>query len=315
MSDLPVFKKKKFYKKWWFWLLLILLLGIGGCSGGGYLYVKNQQSKSGSLAEEATVELKDLQKTVVLDGKIQSQKQVDLYFGASGKVIETQVHIGDIVKEDQLLAKIEADGYPTKSKEIKAPFAGVITEVNVYDDLLVTPQTKAITIESEETEIVATASENEVLDLKNSLTANITFDSLPDVRLTGTVKSVAERKQASSAAMVSATTTSSNAATEGYEIKLNYNKPADLVLKRDMSCNVEIIVAEKKQALAIPLAAVKWDNNQPYVNIKNNGATEKKNIVIGFEGNEFVEVTSGLKVSDKIILFSSADVPKAGGIF
>jgi len=317
MSDLPVFKKRKFYKKIWFWALFILILSIGGCSGGGYIYMQRIQSQNNSLEEETTAELTNLKKTVSLDGKIQSQKQVDLYFGASGQVIETQVQIGDAVKEDQLLAKIEADGYPTKSKEIKAPFAGIITNVNIYDDLLVTPQTNAITIESEETEIIATASENEVLDLKNGLAADITFDSLPNVKLTGMVISVAERKQAGSTAMAAASAvSSSSSSTEGYEIKLDYNKPADLFLKRDMSCNVEIIVAEKKNILAIPLAAIKWDNNEPYVNIKNNNnIAEKKSVTLGFEGDEYVEITKGLNAGDRIILFSSADVPDNGGIF
>lgn len=138
---------------------------------------------------------------------------------------------------------------------------------------------------------------------------------MPDIKLNGTIDIVAERKQTNNTAALSAATAGSTTSTEGYEIKLNYNKPNNLELKRDMSCNIEIIVAEKKNVLAVPLAAIKWDNNQPYVNIKNGENTEKKSIIIGFEGDEYVEIASGLKSGDKIILFSSADIAKTGGLF
>lgn len=170
MSNLPNPLKKKMYKKWWFWLIIILLLSIGGCSGGGYYYAQKMKSQNGSLEEETTAENKDLQKTVSLEGRIQSKKTVDLYFQTSGKVSETQVKVGDFAVEDQLLAKITTDTWlPDKQREIKAPFSGEITQVNIYDDQLMTIQIKALTIESEETEIIAFASENEVLDLKKRL--------------------------------------------------------------------------------------------------------------------------------------------------
>ncbi|MFA6027986.1 MAG: efflux RND transporter periplasmic adaptor subunit [Patescibacteria group bacterium] len=313
MVNIPKPQKKKFYKKWWFWLIMVFLLIVALGAYGGYYTMQQVKNAANSNSEqEATAEIKDLVKTVSLEGKIQSKKEVALYFGASGEVIETHVQIGDVVKEDQLLAKIDADGYPASAKEIKAPFAGVITNINIFDDMLVTPQTAAITLSSEETEISATASENEVLDLKAGQKATITFGSLPDVSLEATVISVAEEKTEASSMAVSAAASAGNS---GYEIKLDYSKPSDLILKRDLSCDIEIVAAEKKSALSIPLAAVKWEDSQAYVNIKNGTTTEKRDIKLGFEGDENTEVLEGLKEGEKIIMFSAEDLSTNSSMF
>lgn len=314
MANIPQPSKKKFYKKLWFWLLIIVLLMIGGCGGGSYYsYQKMQNSSNSSLEQKATVAYKDLQKTISLEGKIKSKQEADLYFGASGKVSELHVAIGDAVDEDQLLAKItDADMATTKQKEIKAPFAGIITAVNIFENMPITAQTIAISIASEETEITASASENDVFYLKNNLQANITFSNLPDIILSATVVSVGEEKSSENNAQLSTTGTASN---PGYEIILDYNKPADLNLKRDMGCDVKIIAAEKNNALAIPIAAIKWDGNQAYVNIKNGATTEKRNIKLGFEGDEYTEVLEGLKAGEEIIMFSADDLSTNSSLF
>lgn len=312
--NIPKPKKKRFYKKWWFWLLAIFLfLIISGIGLGYYGYTQFKNAIPQAL-EEYTVVKKDLVKTVSLEGVIQSKKQADLYFTTSGKVTEVNVKIGDNVDTDKVLAKIDADGFATtKQQELKAPFGGVITEVNINVDELVNLQTLALKVESVDTEIKATASEQEIVDLKPGLSAEITFDSYPNILLTGAVTSVAERKESAGASLGVSTSTSTD--TSGYRLKLDYDKPADLVIKRDVSCTVEIKVAEKKQVLAIPLAAVKWENDEPYVELNTSLGAEKRSITLGFEGDEDIEVTSGLEAQDKLILFSAADVLNTGGMF
>jgi len=312
MVNIPEPKKKKIYKKWWFWLLIIILAFLLLAIFGGYYGYKQAKNAADQNQEtEVTAEIKDLTKSVSLEGKIQSKKEVGLYFGASGKVIETHVQIGDSVSEDQLLAKIEASGLPASFKEIKAPFSGIITQVNIFDDMPISPQVEAIKLASEDMEIISTASENEVLDLKIGQKATVTFGSLPDVSLEATVTSVAEEKKEASASL-SLTATSSNS---GYEIKLDYDKPSDLILKRDLTCDLKIIAGEKQNVLAIPIAAIKWDDSQAYVNMKNGAITEKRNIELGFEGDEYMEVTNGLQAGEKIIMFSTEDLSTASSMF
>lgn len=317
MTNIPQFKKKKIYKKWWFWLLIIIILLIGGCSSAGYYSFTKSTKNLSATQQETAVTNKDLQKTVILDGTIKSKKAVNLYFGAEGKVTETQVKIGDLVAADQLLAKIDnSSGYAsTKQREIKAPFSGIITGVNIFDGLVVSAQTIAITLESEETQITANASESEVLDLKKDQAVSVTFKTLPDIKLTGTITVIGEKKDALINKSSSQTATASTSS--GYEIVADYSKPSDLQLKRDMSCEIKIVVAEKKDVLAIPLAAIKWQDNQPYVNTPSTDPLKptKKNVKIGFKGDEFVEITEGLTEGEKIILFSSSASSTNGMMF
>ncbi len=357
MTQIPKPRKKKFYKKFWFWILVILFLLVGSCTGGSYYLSSKFGAESGETFQEtATAEKRALAKTVTTEGEIKSKKTNDLYFGAQGQVTEVHVSIGDAVTGGQLLAKIDATAYATTAQqEVKAPFDGIVTDIGLDDGELISPQEVAVTIESQETEIVAYVAESEVLDLESGQKATISFSSLNGISLKAVITTVAETKKVAGATTGQATSSS------GYEVKLDYDKPVDLVIKRDMSCDIDIKVATKDDALSVPIAAVQWDEDQAYVEtvldakesseaitakkevadkatkkvsggkraggvimgaMRSAGSKDstaktfygRKEIELGFEGDEYVEVLSGLKEGEEIVLFSFGSDAKSFGL-
>lgn len=70
--------------------------------------------------------------------------------------------------------------------------------------------------------------------------------------------------------------------------------------------DVNIILDSKTKVLTIPLVATKVRENNTFVDIKNDqGLIEEKQIQVGLETDEYVEVTSGLTETDLVLIPST----------
>ncbi len=87
-----------------------------------------------------------------------------------------------------------------------------------------------------------------------------------------------------------------------YEIKTAFDID-NPELKSGMTTNLEIITDKKENVLKIPTRAVKFEDENRYVDILLNGKSKKVDIKTGLESDQYVEVTEGLKEGDKIITF------------
>ncbi|MCT7986346.1 HlyD family efflux transporter periplasmic adaptor subunit [Laspinema sp. A4] len=67
--------------------------------------------------------------------------------------------------------------------------------------------------------------------------------------------------------------------------------------------SVEIIVQQLKDVVALPIEVIQRDAPQPYIwTVDAQSQVQKKTIVLGLEGVTEVEIKSGLKVGDKVVL-------------
>lgn len=62
-----------------------------------------------------------------------------------------------------------------------------------------------------------------------------------------------------------------------------------------------IQVEHKADALRIPLSCLLYKNNSPYVYVANGNIAEARNIVVGIEDEEYVEVVEGLELNEQVI--------------
>ncbi|GMB00655.1 efflux RND transporter periplasmic adaptor subunit [Pelosinus sp. IPA-1] len=86
---------------------------------------------------------------------------------------------------------------------------------------------------------------------------------------------------------------------------------AGTMLKPTMTARVSIHVGESKNTILVPLAAIKENKGQSYVQTMVNGKVENINITIGLSGDEKVEVLSGLTDTDQILLPQAKGMPQA----
>jgi len=57
-----------------------------------------------------------------------------------------------------------------------------------------------------------------------------------------------------------------------------------------------------EQVLTIPKSAVITEGDVQFVFIVNNGTLSRKTIATGFEGEEFMAITSGLQAGEKVVV-------------
>jgi multidrug efflux pump subunit AcrA (membrane-fusion protein) len=79
--------------------------------------------------------------------------------------------------------------------------------------------------------------------------------------------------------------------------------PFDQSIKPGMSASLEIVISSKSNVLAIPQdAMIVKPNGEKFVFIVEDGIAKAKKITTGIESNTEIEVTSGLKEGDKVVV-------------
>jgi HlyD family secretion protein len=96
-----------------------------------------------------------------------------------------------------------------------------------------------------------------------------------------------------------------------YNVLVDVDTNGENLLKPTMTARVSINVAESKNALIVPLAAVKSNSNGQYVAVVRNGKIEDTSVTTGITGDNKIEILSGLMEGDQIIA-SSAKAQASG---
>jgi len=214
-------------------------------------------------------------------------------FPETQRKAELQIQSNEEAKKQALITlnqtKELADNYV-----ITAPLAGTITALNVAVGDNASVGTSVATL-SDVTGwyISAYVDEVDILNIKNGAHASVTMDQYSGKTFAGTVSYVSH----------SLGTTSNSVS--AYPIKvLMTESPSTLV--DGMSADADITVSVAKGVLAVPSAAINTSNGKSYVDIIAMGVdkkvtTSRVEVKTGIEGDEYVEVTSGLKAGDRIL--------------
>ena len=80
-----------------------------------------------------------------------------------------------------------------------------------------------------------------------------------------------------------------------------------------MTARVSVHVGERKDVVVIPVVAIKDNKGQRFVQVVGaDGQPQSVKVTTGITGDDKIEITSGLKAGDTIIL-PQAKTPAAGG--
>ena len=71
---------------------------------------------------------------------------------------------------------------------------------------------------------------------------------------------------------------------------------------------IKTVTRETKNALTVPINAVYYDGNQPYVYVAEGDISVRKDIETGLSDEEDIEVTGGLNDEDRVIITYSAQL-------
>jgi len=270
----------------------------------------------------------------VNSGTVRAEKISELAFGAVGRVKKLNVKLGDIVKKDQVLAELENEDLETAYKNaereaqrqkaqlenkstsklafdssntsleatrmalersyIKAPFDGIISELN-----LEVGQLSQITTELRRAlmRIVDTQSRFVRFEIDEVDYAKITI-GMP-VR----VKILAERRDPFMGTIRKIVPFVSSAREQDRTTEVEVNVHAEeKLLIAGASADIDIITNKKENVLAIPSRAILGRGQERHVFVAQNGKAKKVLITLGLSNYDRSEVISGLSENDNVLI-------------
>jgi multidrug efflux pump subunit AcrA (membrane-fusion protein) len=131
-------------------------------------------------------------------------------------------------------------------------------------------------------------SESDAAKVKVGQPANVTFDAIPGQQAAGTV-----------VAVDTTSTVVSNVVTYKVTVLLDQVIAG---LKPGMTATVQVIVAQADGVLQVPSAAITKRGTSATVTLVDaKGVRTPKVVTTGVEGDDATEITSGLKVGDKVV--------------
>jgi HlyD family secretion protein len=78
--------------------------------------------------------------------------------------------------------------------------------------------------------------------------------------------------------------------------------------------NVDIVLEQRQDVLAVPVTAIQREGSQPYVWVKDaDNTARKREVTLGLETLEAVEIVAGLQIDDEIVVSLPPDAELAEG--
>ena len=168
--------------------------------------------------------------------------------------------------------------------------------------------------------VKAKVDETDIGSIRVGERANFTVDAFPDEKFSATVTKISQTDTANSwnSGNSSSSSSSSSSANSVIYYYVTFSAPDEKnLLLPAMTARLDVIVGQSKNALCVPIEAVKTDGKGSYVekitvDEQGNQKAEKVHLEIGMYGEEYVEVsTDKLNVGDDISVTYQATEKKS----
>jgi HlyD family secretion protein len=192
-------------------------------------------------------------------------------------------------------SRIDVTRAQLRRTQLRAPFSGVIAEINGEVGEFVTPSPVGIPtpptvdlIDATCLYISAPIDEVDAPRVKEGLPARISLDAFPGRKFPGHVRRVApyvldREKQARTV-----------------EIEAEFENPEGTGLLTGYSADVEVVLAERADALRVPSSVILPDK-KVYVFDAATGKLAARPVETGVANWEFTEIVSGLSAGDRVV--------------
>ena len=229
----------------------------------------------------------------VISYKLASQKaqsQLD-FIKAPPTQAEVDVAQAQIVSAQ---GQVDSANATVNNLTIKAPADGTITRVDIRAGEQAASMSEVIDLKSiGDLYVEAYISEANVASLKIDQQVDYTFDALgPDRHFTGKILTINPASTVISGVV-------------NYKVKGSVENAPET--RPGMTANMTVMVAEKKNALAVPSTAVISKNNKKYVRVVDNADIKtfrEMEVQTGLEADGgVVEILAGLVEGEKIIIY------------
>lgn len=189
--------------------------------------------------------------------------------------------------------------------QIRAPFSGIITDLQVSSGDSITRTDKIASVITDENVVVVTLNEVDALNVQEGNIVSLTFDALPNVEQVGKVSRVDTIGIADQGVV-------------GYGVEISLGE-SEVSLRPGMSVNAEITADSTEDVLIVPNSAVKSSGRETYIEEVVGGEVVRRSVKVGASNTFYTEITDGLDVGDTVITNTvrpqvAQDEQSSGGI-
>jgi len=193
---------------------------------------------------------------------------------------------------DRDIVDVELKNIALKYATLWTPIDGIVTAIDVPNaGVHITPATATFTISNLNKMIFAAkVDEADIGKIKTAQKAKIMLDAYPEETLEAQV------------AEVDFTSTTTSSGGTAYEVKFWLPGNQDEKFKIGMNGDVEIIIAEKLQVLAVPFEAIREKNGKQHVWVLSNNKPEQREVEVGAGNDVQNEILQGLEEGEAVIV-------------
>ena len=267
--------------------------------------ILNETGVKNLQLETVMVEERNFESTVFAIGRVEEipGNRWSVSSRISGRAVEVNAFIGDHVKKDQLLIRVESrqPGDPPPTIDLHAPIGGLVTTSHVLKGQPVEPNQDLIDIaDRSKMWVIAHIPEQRASEMKVGTRARITFPALGMEPVMAELARFGVRADREAGAI------------EGIFVVPNPNGR----LQPGMRAEFDIIVKTRPNVLAVPEDSIQGDPASRLVYVKDfeiPNAFVKAPVVTGEKGGGWVEIKQGLFPGDEVVTRGSYMLGFVGG--
>ena len=246
------------------------------------------------IVQTETVQNRDLKKQLLMSGNVKALEEATLYPRVSGKLMKNLLREGDAVKRNQTVSLIERDEVGAVYEPVVVPstITGVVGRVYLDPGENVTTTTPvALVVNQSTVRIEVDIPERYIGDLYKGQPAVLRVDALPGKDFEAKLNILSPVVDSMSRAM---------------KVEFVADNPKSL-LKSGMFAKVDIALAEKEGVPSVAKKSIYTDEDgQQYVYLPSSDrkTAVRQNVTVGFEDNNYAEITEGLAAGEEVISFA-----------
>lgn len=176
---------------------------------------------------------------------------------------------------------------------IVAPISGVVASVSTQEGETVAAMFSSPTfvsiIDTSRLEVMAYVDETDISKVQIGQRAEFTVDTYPETVFKGKVVSIYPKAEILDNVV-------------NYDVIIEISDKNGKILRPEMTTTVNILLDTLGNVFAIPEKAITTSMGETFVYILENDKPVKKSIVTGTKNKSLIQVVSGLKINDKLIL-------------
>lgn len=190
---------------------------------------------------------------------------------------------------------VELKNIALKNASLYAPFAGVLVSAPTeIAGTIVSASDEFLVVNPSSMTFLADVDEADISKIKEGMTATIKLDAYPQVEIPVNVHRIAYQ---------------SSEASTGTVFGVEFELPAqyqNIQYRLGMNGNVKILIDRKESVISVPVRAIIERDGKNYVDVAvtgdRSGKIVQKQVQLGLEDENYVEIQSGLQVSDRVLV-------------